>query len=312
MRRSIVSCLLAACLCASTASAGPKDAQYVVGPGDVLQLNVWQAPSLDRQLTVRSDGILALPMAGEMRAAGLTLTQLEEQVARRLGDYNRNVNQVSFTVTEFKSRSIYVLGRVVAPGKFAYADAVNLFDLIREAGGFTDDALKTRVKVVHRQGDQEKIEYANVEEALNTGNLSQLPQVRSGDTVIIAKRNGSVEAGSDGVQILGSVRLPAIYALEDVNDLVGVMLLAGGPNDDANLKRIRLVREDAAGATVALEFNVDAYLTQGVVSQNPVCQPGDTIWVPRKRGALAKSLRVVPLVLGSVASTIGIYYALHR
>lgn len=312
MRRSIISCLAAACLWASAASAGPKDAQYVVGPGDVLQLNVWQAPSLDRQLTVRSDGILVLPMAGEMRAAGLSLQQLEEQVARRLGDYNRNVNQVSFTVTELKSRSIYVLGRVVSPGKYAYADAVNLFDLIREAGGFTDDALKTRVKVVHRQGGQEKIDYANVDQALNDGNLDQLPQVRAGDTVIIAKRNGSVEAGSDGVQILGSVRAPAIYALEDVNDLVGVMLLAGGPNEDANLGRVKLVRQDSTGVTVALEFNVASYLTQGVVSQNPVCQPGDTVWVPRKRGALAKSLRVVPLVLGSIASTIGIYYALHR
>lgn len=312
MRRSIFSCLLAACLWASAASAGPKDAQYVVGPGDVLQLNVWQAPSLDRQLTVRSDGILVLPMAGELRAAGLTLQQLEEQVARRLGDYNRNVNQVSFAVTEFKSRSIYVLGRVVSPGKYAYADAVNLFDLIREAGGFTDDALKTRVKVVHRQGPQEKIEYANVDQALNDGNLEALPQVRAGDTVIIAKRNGSVEAGSDGVQILGSVRAPAIYALEDVNDLVGVMLLAGGPNEDANLKRVKVVRQDPAGATTALEFNVDSYLTQGVVSQNPTCQPGDTVWVPRKRGALAKSLRVVPLILGSIGSSIGLYYALTK
>jgi protein involved in polysaccharide export with SLBB domain len=312
MRRSIIACLAAACLWASAASAGPKDAQYVVGPGDVLQLNVWQAPSLDRQLTVRSDGILVLPMAGEMRAAGLTMQQLEEQVARRLGDYNRNVNQVSFTVTEFKSRSIYVLGRVVSPGKYAYADAVNLFDLIREAGGFTDDALKTRVKVVHRQGGQEKIDYANVDQALNDGNLDQLPQVRAGDTVIVAKRNGSVEAGSDGVQILGSVRVPAIYALEDVNDLVGVMLLAGGPNDDANLKRVKVVRENASGTTEAIEFNVDAYLTQGVVSQNPVCQPGDTVWVPRKRGALARSLRIVPLVLGSIASSIGIYYAITK
>lgn len=312
MRRSIIGCLAAACLWASAASAGPKDAQYVVGPGDVLQLNVWQAPSLDRQLTVRSDGILVLPMAGELRAAGMTLQQLEEQVARRLGDYNRNVNQVSFTVTEFKSRSIYVLGRVVSPGKYAYADAVNLFDLIREAGGFTDDALKTRVKVVHRQGGQEKIDYANVDQALNDGNLDQLPMVRAGDTVIIAKRNGSVEAGSDGVQILGSVRAPAIYALEDVNDLVGVMLLAGGPNEDANLKRVKVVRQDSTGATVAFDFNVDAYLTQGVVSQNPVCQPGDTVWVPRKRGALARSLRVVPLVLGSIASSIGIYYAITK
>ncbi len=312
MRRFILCCLLALCAGANAAIAGPKDAQYVVGPGDVLQLNVWQAPSLDRQITVRADGMAVLPMAGEIRAAGLTLQQLEEQVARRLGDFNRNVNQVSLTATEFKSRSIYVLGRVMSPGKYAYADAVNLFELIREAGGFADDALKTRVKVVHRENGEEKIEYANVEQSLNDGSIDKLPLVKSGDTIIVAKRNGTAEAGSDGVHIIGEVRTPAIYALEDVNDLVGVMLLAGGPTDMGNMKNVRLVRADAAGNTVATEYNVEAYLKMGAVSQNPMCQAGDTIWVPRKRGALAKSFRVFPIVLGSIASSIGIYYALHK
>jgi protein involved in polysaccharide export with SLBB domain len=49
-----------------------------------------------------------------------------------------------------------VLGRVVTPGKYAYADPINLFDLIREAGGFAEDALRTRVKVVHRQGNERR------------------------------------------------------------------------------------------------------------------------------------------------------------
>jgi protein involved in polysaccharide export with SLBB domain len=312
MRRSIVSWLLVLCAWAGTAAAGPKEAAYIVSPGDQLQLSVWQVPNLDRQLTVRADGMIVLPMAGEMRAAGLTLQQLEDQVVRRLGDFNRNVTQASVTVAEQKSRSIYVLGRVVSPGKYAYADAVNLFDLIREAGGFAEDALKTRVKVVHRQGEQERIEYADVEQALDDGSIDQLPVVRAGDTVIVAKRNGSVQAGSDGVQIVGEVRLPAIYAIEDVNDLVGVMLLAGGPTEQANLKHVRLVRSDATGGTTSVEFNVEQYLKQGIVAQNPTCQPGDTVWVPRKRGAWAKSLRVVPLVLGSVASGIGLYYSLSK
>jgi protein involved in polysaccharide export with SLBB domain len=297
---------------AATAVAGPKEAQYVVAPGDVLQLSIWQVPSLDRQLTVRADGMIVLPMAGEMRAAGFTLQQLEEQIVRRLADFNRNVTQASVTVAEQKSRSIYVLGRVVSPGKYAYGESVNLFELIREAGGFTDDALKSRVKVVHRIGGQEKIEYADVEQSLNDGSIDALPQVRAGDTVIVSKRNGSVEAGSNGVQIVGEVRSPAIYALEDVNDLVGVMLLAGGPTEQANLGRVRLVRSDATGATKATEFDVERYLEDGVTAQNPTCEPGDTVYVPRRRGALSRSLRVVPLVLGSIASGLGIYYSVTR
>lgn len=311
MRRTLL-VLLLACGAASAAQAASKDAQYVVGVGDVLQLGVWQVPSLDRQLTVRADGMIVLPMAGELRAAGQTLQQLEEQIVRRLGDFNRNVTQVTLSVSEFKSRSIYVLGRVVSPGKYAYADAVGLFDLIREAGGFAEDALRTRVKVVHRQGGEERVEYANVEAALNNGALDTLPLVRAGDTVIVPKRNGAGGAGSDGVQVIGEVRSPAIYPLEDVDDLVGVMLLAGGPTEQANMRRVRVVRQDPGGGTMAREYNVDAFLNRGVATQNPQCEPGDTVYVPRRRGNLARSMRIVPLVLGSVATSLGIYYSVTR
>jgi polysaccharide export outer membrane protein len=310
--RRLLQTLFVACLWATAAAAGTKDAQYVVGAGDVLQLNVWQVPSLDRQITVRGDGMIVLPMAGELRAAGLTVPQLEEQIVRRLADFNRNVTQVSLSVSEFKSRSIYVLGRVVTPGKYAYAEPINLFDLIREAGGFTDDALRTRVKVVHRQGSEERIEYANVEQALNGSSIDKLPMVRAGDTVIVPKRNGASEAGSDGVQIIGEVRAPAIYPLEDVDDLVGVLLVAGGPTEQANLRKVRVVRDDPGGGTVASEYDVDLFLNRGIATQNPRCEPGDTIYVPRRRGSLARSLRVIPLALGSIATGMGIYYSLTR
>ena len=95
MRRPIAILLVALLSWATAAVAGPQDAQYVVGAGDVLQLNVPQVPSLDRQITVRPDGMIVLPMAGEMRAGGQTIEQLQYQIARRLSDFNRNVTSVS-------------------------------------------------------------------------------------------------------------------------------------------------------------------------------------------------------------------------
>jgi protein involved in polysaccharide export with SLBB domain len=297
---------------ATVVSAAAKDGQYVVGAGDVLQLTVPQVSSLDRQITVRPDGMIVLPMAGEMRAGGITLEQLEYQIARRLSDFNRNVGAVSLSVAESKSRSIYVLGRVVTPGKYAFADPIHLFDLIREAGGFAEDALRTRVKVVHRQGDQERIEYANVESALNNGDLDSLPLVRAGDTVIVSKRNGTQEVGADGIQIIGEVRSPSIYALEDVNDLVGMMLLAGGPTESANLDKVRLVRTDTSGRTMSYRVNVEDYLQGGVASQNPEVQAGDTIYVPRKLGTVGRFLRNVSISLGIVLSGFAVYQAVQK
>jgi protein involved in polysaccharide export with SLBB domain len=251
-------------------------------------------------------------MAGEVRAAGMTVEQLEQQIVKRLRDFNRNVTEVSLSVTEFKSRSIYVLGRVVTPGKYAYADAINLFDLIREAGGFAEDALKSRVKVVHRSGEEETIEYANVELALNTGTLDKLPKVRSGDTVLVPKRTGNSFAGSGGVQLIGAVQAPSIYPLEEIDDLVGILLLAGGPDNDANLKKVKLIRNDPRKGTVAHNVNVQDYLENGNIRENPNCEPGDTIFVPRKTGSFYRTLRTVSLAIGTVASGIGLYYVLSR
>jgi polysaccharide export outer membrane protein len=312
MKRLLSSLALACLLGAGMAAAETGDSQYVIGAGDVLQLNVWQVPSLDRQLEVRADGVVVLPMAGEIRAAGMTVEQLEQQIVKRLRDFNRNVTEVSLSVTEFKSRSIYVLGRVVSPGKYAYADAINLFDLIREAGGFSEDALKSRVKVVHRSAGEETIEYANVELALNTGTLDKLPKVRSGDTVLVPKRTGNSYAGSGGVQLIGAVRSPSIYPIEEIDDLVGILLLAGGPDKDANLKHVKLVRKHPQKGTVAYDVNVQDYLENGSLSQNPECEPGDTIFVPRKTGSFYRTLRTVSLAIGTVASGIGLYYVLSR
>jgi polysaccharide export outer membrane protein len=312
MKRLLCSLVLACLLGTGMAVAETKDSQYVIGAGDVLQLNVWQVPSLDRQLQVRADGVVVLPMAGEIRAAGLSVEQLEAQIVKRLRDFNRNVSEVSLSVTEFKSRSIYVLGRVESPGKYSYADAINLFDLIREAGGFSEDALKSRVKVVHRSDGEETIEYANVELALNTGTLDKLPLVRSGDTVLIPKRTGNSYAGSGGVQLIGAVRSPSIYPIEEIDDLVGILLLAGGPDNDANLSHVKLIRADPTRGTVARNVNVKSYLEHGSISENPDIKPGDTIFVPRKTGTFYRTLRTVSLAIGTVASGIGLYYLMSK
>lgn len=313
MKRVLCSAMLFLALSFSIVAADANNTQYKIGVGDVLQLNVWQVPSLDRQIAVRPDGMIVLPMAGELKAEGRTLVELERQIVDRLRDFNRNVSEVSLSVTEYRSRSIYVLGRVVKPGKYSYADEIKLFDLVREAGGFLEDALRSRVKLVHRVGDTETIEYVNVELALNNGTLNQLPSVRAGDTVIIPKRVGSGYAGREGVQLIGEVRSPSIYPLENVNDLVGFMLMAGGPTDQANLKKVRLVRrsQGSAGST-ARRIDVTEFLENGVLSSNPKIEAGDTIFVPRRPRSWYRTLRTASLLLGTVGSGLGLYFALNN
>jgi protein involved in polysaccharide export with SLBB domain len=108
------------------------------------------------------------------------------------------------------------------------------------------------------------------------------------------------------------VRAPSIYALEDVNDLVGMLLLAGGPTEAANMGKVRVVRTDTTGRTLSHEYNVESYLKSGAATQNPECQSGDTIYVPRKIGTWSRVLRNVSLTAGIVLSGFAIYNASTR
>jgi len=89
---------------------------YHLGVGDVLQLSVWQQPTLDRELTVRDDGTVVVPLVGEVKAAGLTVPELEDLLARRLRSFNRDITEVSVTVSKYQSLQIYVMGAVAKPG----------------------------------------------------------------------------------------------------------------------------------------------------------------------------------------------------
>jgi polysaccharide export outer membrane protein len=94
-----------------------SDADYLIGPGDVLSIDVWKEEELSKQVSVRLDGKISLPLVNDIEAAGLTLVQLREQLAEKYKDFV-DVPEVSVTVIESRSKRIYLLGKVTRPGNF--------------------------------------------------------------------------------------------------------------------------------------------------------------------------------------------------
>lgn len=121
--------------------------EFLLGPEDVVEVTVWRNQDLSRAITVRPDGMISLPLIGDVQASGLTAAQVGEKISKRLTEYKENPS-VSVSVKEINSYYIYVVGEVTRPGKFALKSYATVLQGISLAGGFTQYASKNRMAVL--------------------------------------------------------------------------------------------------------------------------------------------------------------------
>src|SRR5215468_9799658 len=126
---------------------------YVIGPEDSVEVQVWKNPDLSRTVTVRPDGKISLPLIGDVLAAGQTATQLTEAVTEKLKTYYKEPAQVTIIVTQVNSYAIYVLGEVKTQGKQVVRSGTTFLQAISLAGGFTTFAAKNKITLRRRGAD---------------------------------------------------------------------------------------------------------------------------------------------------------------
>ncbi len=122
-------------------------AEFLIGPEDVLVVTVWRNQDLSKEVVVKPDGKISLPLIGDVQAAGLTTVDLSKQVAERLAEFVSNPT-VSVQVKEVNSYYIFVLGEVTKPGKIVLKSFTSVLQGISLAGGFTTFASRGNVHVL--------------------------------------------------------------------------------------------------------------------------------------------------------------------
>jgi Periplasmic protein involved in polysaccharide export len=149
--------------------------EYRLSRGDRLKLEVFREEGLSGEYVINDQGMIGLPMVGQVQAAGKTVSQLREELTATLGqEYVRNA-RLNLDVVSY--RPIYILGEVQTPGEYAYSDKMSVYALVAKAGGFT---YRANEKVVF-------IRHAN--EATETAyKLTSGAAVLPGDTVRIDRR----------------------------------------------------------------------------------------------------------------------------
>jgi polysaccharide export outer membrane protein len=165
--------------------AQPITENYLIGPEDVLEVMVWKNTDLTRVVRVRPDGKVSLPLLGDLQAAGLTATQLQDTISTGLAQYYKEPPQVSVLVQEVNSYAIFLLGEVRKPGRYVVKTGTTFLQALTLAGGFTDFAATNRI-IIRRQDPTNhdetvmSLRYRDVV-ASQQGNVLLQP----GDTIII-------------------------------------------------------------------------------------------------------------------------------
>jgi polysaccharide export outer membrane protein len=134
---------------AATPSVGGKS--YIIGPNDVLSVSVWNQPQISRMVDVHLDGMISLPLVGEVRADGLTAIQLKDELTRRLGEVLTEPN-VDVSVVKINSKHYGVYGAVLRGGKFPLVESITIMDAL-ELAVIKDGFAKTN-KIELRRGKE--------------------------------------------------------------------------------------------------------------------------------------------------------------
>ena len=137
--------------------AGNTKNEFLLGPEDVLDIVVWKNDDLSQKaVVVRPDGMISMPLIGEMMAGGLTANQLASQIALRLKEFKERP-AVTVSVKEVNSYYVYVLGEVGKPGKYQLKSHATVLQAVAVANGFTAYAAKNKMKVLRQmQGEDGK------------------------------------------------------------------------------------------------------------------------------------------------------------
>ena len=165
-------------------SKKPPNATYIVEPPDSIRVNVLGEEDVNVQARVRQDGIVTLPHLGETEVAMKTTEDLQEELAEKYADYYKDP-EVRVTVTQYRSKHIYVYGEVRNPGPQPYTGYQTLSEAVGDAGGLTQRADYNEVKVVRGDPEAPEVFWADLNRLIYKGQAKQNVSLAQSDVVYV-------------------------------------------------------------------------------------------------------------------------------
>jgi len=250
---------------------------YILGPGDLIEIQVLGVPELSKQLEISQTGEILLPFIDRVRVEGLNVFELQKKLEALLAQSVLQEPHVSVTIKEHRSQPVHILGAISSPGTYQLKISMRLIDLLSKAGGFTADAgsscLITRSLA---DGKSERIEI-NLDSLLNGQDLSQNIPLVAGDMIHVSKRI------IENFYILGDVGQPGAYPMPADREiyLSEAVSTAGGFLKTAKIKKSKLVRTQSDGQRLMVDLNIEKILS----GKQPdiLIKQNDLLFVPNSK-----------------------------
>jgi len=276
----------------TTTAVSAQDKPYIIGPGDVLSINIFAGGQSQEaiDLTVSANGTINFPFLGEIKAEGLSVAELTQTVSRPLAeDYFVNP-QVLISVRDYKSKRVYLTGAVKMSGLFPLdSSTTTLLELIAKAGGVTENRsnyayilrgslkdLDSNTKINELVQKKKSIK-VNLRELLDLGIAERNVELQPGDVVYIPPTSFS-DLTQYKIYVLGKVNRPGVYDFQEGLTALDACILAGGFAKYAAPNRSTITRREPDGTQEIVKINLDK--VKNGKEKDVLLKPGDRIYVP--------------------------------
>ncbi len=284
----------------------PLSMDYQIDAGDVLQFESFDDPGLSRQVVVRYDGHVSLPLVPDIELAGLTRQEAVDKLSDTFTEVFKDP-QLTLTIVDTQSKRYYVMGDVQRPSYFPYDRPVTLLDAINNAGGprmtqrdqmtfIGTQGQLTRAYVIRTMDEYRDVLEFDLRNLTTPGSHESETLIYPGDVVYIPE-------GVNLVYLLGEVRSPGVYQLAPGMTLLQLMARAGGHVPaTGRINRVVLMREIDPEHTEILLIDYRHILRTG---DDILIEPGDIVYVPRRN--IVRLQEFVSQYTGTISPVMSLY-----
>ena len=290
-----------ACLILLLSPLSLKGQERLIKAGDALEIIVPQTEELNVTVLVQPDGTIEFPGMQGLPIDGITLQRFKEVLVNQLSPFMGTTPLVMVRFSESYPIKINVLGQVAMPGLHQIANTATLQGAIGAAGGFIPGAQLSKIKLIRTENEKKTERIINLEKFYLNGDPTELPLLTSDDTIVVP---GNPLATN--VKVLGSVENPGSYDVYFQTSLLDVIFLPGGPTEDANLKKIKVVSMTGENLR-EISINVDDLMSLKSLASIPIVVPGDVVYVPEKKMIWRKFFSVVR----DISALVTLYYLIY-
>lgn len=250
--------------------AGTSD--YLLGPGDIMDISVWRRPEVSREsIVIAPDGTISVPRVGVLDVEGFTIAAATEKITTLL-KRNYEHPEVTLTVKSFNNNKAFVLGRVSKPGVVHFPGEGTLLEALALAGGLPfigKETFLTRCAIIRGNST---VLWIDLRELLDRGNMALNARIINNDVIFIP------EAEDEMVLVMGEVTKPGAYPLKRGLQLIDVVARAGGFSHKASLRNIYVIRPNGAKADI-IQVNLEEVLEKGLMDRNFALRNDDIVYV---------------------------------